>query len=194
MAIEKIIEKIISESKSKAKSIIDQAESKAQKLVEDARLRLGEEMDRRIKRSFEDIENEKQRKIALAKLESRKIILQTRCDILEGCFNQALKEMMDLEGKTLEKLVANILQGYVPVKSCEIIVKEGEKDKFAQILSSLWGDSFGKYCFIRADSNFSGSGFILRTKRVEFDFTFERIMDSIRPTIEQEVIRILFTQ
>jgi hypothetical protein len=58
----------------------------------------------------------------------------------------------------------------------------------------LWGASFEKYCVMKTDADFSGSGFILRTKRMEFDFSFEHIIDAIRPGIEQEVFKILFPQ
>jgi vacuolar-type H+-ATPase subunit E/Vma4 len=194
MAIEKIIEKIISESRGKAQSIIDQANSQAEKIIEDGKTLLEEEKEKKIKKSYDDLENEKQRKLALAKLESRKKTLQTRCDILDECFNRALKELMKLEGESLEKLIANILNGFVPKDSSEIIVREMEKDKFAQILSSIWGASFVKFCVMKTDPNFPGGGFILRTKRMEYDFTFKQIIDSIRPKIEREVIKILFPQ
>lgn len=193
MAIEKIIEKIISESEIKAQSIVSQAESQAQKVIEDGKSRAEEEKEKKIKKSQEDLENEKQRKLALAKLESRKKILQTKCDILEECFNRTLKEMRNLEGESLRKLILNILNGFVPVDSCDITVQEKEKDKYAHILSYIWGFSFMKFCVIKVDPNFSAGGFIIRTKRMEYDYTFKHIVSTIRPKIEREVIDIFFS-
>ncbi|MBN1899916.1 hypothetical protein JW926_01160 [Candidatus Sumerlaeota bacterium] len=194
MPIDKIIEKIVTESRDKAQSIIDQAKSRAEMTIRDARLRLEDQKNTRIRKAHDDLVNEKQRKIALAKLESRKKILQSRSHILDECFSLALKRLMELKGTELDKWIAKVLEDFVPHESLEIIVRDKDRDQFERILSSLWGASFGKFCSVKSSPDFQQGGFFIRMKRMELDFTFNHILYAIRPEIEQEVMKILFPQ
>jgi len=192
MAIEKIIEKIISESKSRAEEIIAEAQRQARDISDAEQAKAEVLKEKKIEKSTVDFENEKNKRIALSKLEARKKILQVRCDLVDECFDSALKQLNNLQGGQLRKLVLKLLENFVPEHPCEVIVYEPEKDKYSSLLSDIWKDAFDRHCRVVATTSRMGGGFILRTKKMEYDCTLTRIVQEIKPRIEQEVVSLLF--
>jgi len=195
MALEKIIDKILSETRKEADSIIEEAGREADGILEQGRKQADAKKDALLSNALDRMKSEKFRNIALAKLESRKAILKARCELVDRVFALAekqLNELADSGGGDLKRLMENLIGGFVPEEPCEIIVFEPESDKYTLLLSSLWGDAFTMHCRISPVKGAIGGGIILRTKRMEYDCTFSRMIAEKRQQLEQHVVRILF--
>ncbi len=191
MALQKIIDKILAESKTEADAIVADAHQKAEQILSDARSRAEAEKERRIKEAAGKFEDARRRQIALAKLEARKKILQARCDLIDVAFSRASDAVNQIPTETQRKLVENLLGDFKPDAPCEVIVYAPELDKYTLLLSTIWGVAFTKFCRVTLLKKSIGGGFILRTRRIEYDCTYARLISEKRQALELEVAKIL---
>ena len=192
MGLEKIIDKILAEGRSKADAIIADARQKAEQILADARMRAEEEKQKRIKEANEKFEDTRRRQIALAKLEARKRILRVRCDLIDEAFSKASDAIGKIPVDSQRKLVENLLGDFKPDSPCEVIVHNPDSDKYTLLLSTIWGAAFTKFCRITPEKIAIGGGFILRTRNIEYDCTYKRLIIEKREALELEVAKMLF--
>ena len=103
--IDKIIERIKKESDAKVKEIIDNANNEAENI------RKGNEKETR--RMVEKIKQEYEKETTVirntivsgAKIESKRIQLDAREDIINECFRRSEKKLANIEGKEYEKFL-----------------------------------------------------------------------------------------
>jgi V/A-type H+-transporting ATPase subunit E len=191
MALDMIINKILSASRAEADSIISSAHRKAQEIIAQASDKAQKDRENRIREARELFLNERLKNMALAKLESRKKILKARCDLIDLVFAKAMGELGNISTEDHRHLIHNLLNRFIPQNPCEIIVYEPEADLFSTILSSLWGEAFTRFCSMVKVSKPLGGGFILRTKGLEFDCTYEQLIRERRIHWEHAISRIL---
>ena len=194
MALEKIIKKILSEGKAEAQSILDSAHKEAQEIISQEEQKTKEKKDIQIREAHEGFLREKQKNLALAKLESRKKILQSRLSLLDEVFARAEEELCALRSDGHRKLIQNLLSGFQPDAPCDIFVNEPDVDKYTLLLSTLWGVAFTKFCKVIPLEKSIKGGFILRTRAIEFDCTYEHLIRERRQNLEQEVAALLFSE
>ena len=192
MALQKIIDKILSHSREEAERLKAEARAEADKIIEQGREDARAEKDSRLRNAREKMENNKRRRLALANLESRKKILNLRCSMIDEVFDQVVLRLNELKGERLRKLVTGLLGDFVLEAECEVHCKKSEIDKFTLLLSSLWGEKFTRYCKVRGVEGDIGGGFILRSHKMEYDCTFKSLVMEKRESLELEVSKILF--
>lgn len=193
MALQNIIDKILSESSSEADSILAEARAAAKEIETQGREKAEAEKENRIRRAEEEMRDDRLRRLALAKLESRKRKLAARRELINEVFVKVGEELKSLEGEKLKKLITGILEDFAPGSRCEIICNEKDEDKFSFVLSSVWGAAFTKHCEIKGVKEDLGGGFILRTEKVEYDCTFKRLVGEKKEALEAEVVSVLFS-
>jgi vacuolar-type H+-ATPase subunit E/Vma4 len=194
MSLEKIIDKILNDSRAKADVIIEEARAEADRILAKGREKARSEKDNKIKESLEKLQNEKQRKIALAKLESRKKILKARCDLIDVVFSKAIEQLKSLKGENLRLFIQKLLGDFRPTQLCDVIVHAPESDKYTLLLSSLWGAAFTKFCRMKPSDTPLGGGVIIKSERMEYDCTFARLVNEERQNLEQDLVKILFPE
>ena len=192
MPLEKIIERILRDGRSQADAILSVGREEAEKILAHGRKQAANRKQEMIRSAKTRLTTEKERKIALARLEARKQSLQARCELIDLVFSRTLQTISDLKPDEHRQLFQNLIGDFVPSEPCEIIVHAPEQDKYTLLLSSLWQTAFTRFCQMNAVEESIGGGIIIRTSLMEYDCTFKRLVEENRKSLERKVIEYLF--
>jgi len=197
MSLEKILEKIIQDSREEITKILDEAKSRASQIIEEGK-REAEKVTRELTREGEENARKvKERIVTLASLESRKRILGEKQKILAELYLEAEKRIRNLNGRDYRELVKKIM-----LESCqtgEELVVIGENDRKRidqQLIKSVNAEleKAGKNGKLKLSSEVAPipDGFILKSGKVEINNSWGSILRSLREKTEGEVIKLLF--
>lgn len=187
--VDKIIERIKKESEAKVKEIMDNANNEAENIRKRNEKETGK-MIEKIRQTYEnDAETIKNTILSGAKIESKRIQLQVREDIINECFIRAEKNLADMDGGIYEKFLNKIIREGVDVIGENTVMRCAEKDikvvkKIASSLNTI------------VDKNFLNTtrGVIIESKdgKIRVDNTFDGILSRNKDTFRKEVAEILF--
>jgi len=194
MPLQKIIDKILQEARAEAEGILDAARAEAKAIETAGKAEAEKQKAQKIANAADSLKSEKLKNLALLNLEMRKSILKTRRDMMDEVFDKSVQELEQLRAESQRKLIQKIVGNFIPTETCEIIVAADEIDKFTLLLSSLWGVVFTKFCKVTPSKKSIGGGFIIRTRGLELDCTYERLINEQRQQLEFDVAQILFPE
>lgn len=193
MPLKEIVDKILSDARTRAEEILGEGRKEADVILERASRDADLEKKRRIEKAERGIAGEMERDLAMAQLGARKEILAKRRDLIDEAFEKAIQEIIDGSKDLHRKIIQKILSGFKPEESYEIIVHKPDQDEYTIILSSLWGDAFTRHCQFKTVEKSIGGGFMLRSADMEYDCTFRRLIRESRQDMEQKIVGILFS-
>ena len=187
--VDKIIEKIKKESDAKVKEIMDNANNEAENIRKRNEKETGK-MIEKIRQAYEnDAETVKNTILSGAKIESKRIQLQVREDIINECFIRAEKNLANMDGGVYEKFLDRIIREGVDVVGENTVMRCAEKDitVVKKIASSL---------NVGIDKNFLNTirGVIIESKdgKIRVNNTFDGILSRNKESVRKEVAEILF--
>ncbi len=187
--VDKIIERIKKESDAKVKEIMDNANNEAENIRKRNEKETGK-MIEKIRQAYEnDAETVKNTILSGAKIESKRIQLQVREDIINECFIRAEKNLANMDGGVYEKFLDRIIREGVDVVGENTVMRCAEKDitVVKKIASSL---------NVGIDKNFLNTtrGVIIESKdgKIRVDNTFDGILSRNKESVRKEVAEILF--
>jgi V/A-type H+-transporting ATPase subunit E len=198
MPLEKILEKIVQDSKEEITKILDEAKSRASQIIEEGKreaekvagelTRGGEENARKVKEII----------VTLASLESRKRILGEKQRILGELYLEVEKRIRNLNGRDYRELVKKIM-----LESCQtgeelVVIGENDRKRIDQeLIESVNAElvKAGKKGKLKLSPEPASipDGFILKLGKIEINNSWENILRSLRENTEDEVIKLLFT-
>ena len=187
--VDKIIERIKKESDAKVKEIMDNANNEAENIRKRNEKDTGK-MIEKIRQAYEnDAETVKNTILSGAKIESKRIQLQVREDIINECFIRAEKNLANMDGGVYEKFLDRIIREGVDVVGENTVMRCAEKDitVVKKIASSLNAG---------IDKNFLNTirGVIIESKdgKIRVNNTFDGILSRNKESVRKEVAEILF--
>ncbi|MBU2564739.1 MAG: V-type ATP synthase subunit E [Candidatus Thermoplasmatota archaeon] len=187
--VDKIIERIKKESEAKVKEIMDNANNEAENIRKRNEKETGK-MIEKIRQAYEnDAETVKNTILSGAKIESKRIQLQVREDIINECFIRAEKNLANMDGGVYEKFLDRIIREGVDVVGENTVMRCAEKDitVVKKIASSLNAG---------IDKNFLNTirGVIIESKdgKIRVNNTFDGILSRNKESVRKEVAEILF--
>jgi V/A-type H+-transporting ATPase subunit E len=186
---EAIIAKIIDDARKIANTTSEEASAKAKETLSIARNDADIYLKENMEASYKEREDIIKRRLSSAEIEARKMVLQTKQDILTEVFDIALSTIKSDEKnykKLIEKMVECGVVGDVVIVSksdkelltSEFIKKAGEKAKKKISLSKTYGDFAG--------------GIILQGDKTDKNMTLEVELATIRDNFEPEIVEKLF--
>lgn len=186
MGIERLKGSLLSEASEDAKKIVEAAESHVSRMVEDERSRkasMKKDADREIEKLLEEQRNER---IAWARLESKRILAESREDAIKG----VLEEFFDsLEGARKTPEYKKFLAKAVPQAASElggsVTVRVLKGDK--ALLPAIKGAK------VNEDLDALG-GAIVETSdgKIRIDLTLETLFEAQRDEIRKTIYEKLF--
>ena len=124
--LEEIIEKIIKDAINKANSTSEEASTKASEIIEvannDARIYI----EKNMQESYSERDDIIKRKISAANLETRKMILKTKQELISQAFEEAVIEIKSNPSK-YKVLIAKMIE---KAEDCDKIVNSKEDKNF----------------------------------------------------------------
>jgi V/A-type H+-transporting ATPase subunit E len=187
--VDKIIERIKKDAEAKVKKIMDNANNEA----ENIRKRNEKETRRMVEKIKQEYEKEaetvKNTILSGAKIESKRVQLHARENIINECFIKSEKKFVDMDGKAYEKFLSRIIKEGVDVVGKNAVVKCAEKDiRIVKKIPSALN--------VAVDKNFLNTtgGVVIKSKdgKIRVDNTFDGILSRNRDRLRKEVAEILF--
>ena len=187
--IDRIIERIKRESEAKVKEILDSANTEAENIRK--------RNEKETKKMVEKIEQEYEKGavvirntiISGAKIESKRIQLYAREDIINECFRRSEKKLANMEGKEYEKFLNRSIKEGVDTIGKNAVAGSAEKDsgivkKIASVLN-IAVDEKGLA---------TAGGVVIKSKdgKIRVDNTLEGILSRNRDMLRKDVAETLF--
>lgn len=197
IGIEKIKDKILADARELCDKILEDARREAQSIIGNAEKEAFQKVTIMTEKAKEEALLIKKRIAAVSELESKKMALKTRQDMVEEAFSMALDRIASLPDDKYRKFFEDMLADSVQEGEGILVINKKDKERFGasfageinQKLDRLGKNS--KIVVAQEDLNSKG-GFILRYGEMEINCTLEVILNVARPAIESEVAGILF--
>ena len=180
MGIEKVKDEIIEKAKEQSSLAVSQAKKSAEAVLRDVESRLESQRARSSEEAKGMMIDIKRQEMARAELESKKIFLQAKKEIIDDVFGQAKKSVSGLKEKEIASVISSLLKkagndidiGY-------IYCNPGDAKFFSQFKVEKAGISGG---FIAEN----------REMTVRVDYSFDTLFDSLRESNMEKIAAKLF--
>lgn len=193
MAEEKVSKKILEDAAKRAAEIKEEGKRKAGEIDEGAVAEKKGIEEKSRTEATHAARAEKERLIALAKLELRKSLLAAKRHLVDDAFEKAVSRLSSLEKGDYEEFVKRLLLQAVDTGDEEVIVSPGEDRLDKRFLDKVNGELDEKGGLkLSEERRETKGGFILKRGRIEVKATFDSLVDGVRDELEMEVAKILF--
>lgn len=191
MSKELIIEKILSDAKAKADEIIASAKQKADKILKDAKAGLDNDYEKSVQEAKALVPELLRRKLSVAELESKKILLNSKQKVLEKVFAGAVEDIRALSNEKyleyIEKmLLANAEDGD------EVIVAESDKKIVTRDFIEKVAKQKGIKLKLKSEYGSFIGGLILVSRCCSKNMTLELELALLREEKEAKIARMIF--
>lgn len=194
MSIDKITSKILSDAEAYKKELLDDANAKSEEILGHART----QADAMIKESRAKGEEEKaktvSRKKSVADIDSKKVILSGKQNMIVQCFEKALEQIISEDEESYVNLLveAGIKSGQ---KSGLLIFNEKDKEKIGQKVTDRLNAKIENGNFKKAEETRSiRGGYILACGLTSYNNTVEAMVEECKEQCTAEVAEMLFGQ
>ncbi|MBQ4650942.1 MAG: V-type ATP synthase subunit E [Firmicutes bacterium] len=192
MSIEKITSKILAEAedlkaqvlaeaKDKSDAVLAEAEAKAKQLIADSEARGLEEKAKVISR-----------RKSVADIDSRKVILAKKQEIIAETFDKAVEAITAMEEVDYINLLVKLGTGS-GIKAGQLIFNEKEKAAIGQKVADALNAAIDGGQFTVADEtrNLRG-GYMLKAGQTFINNTVEALVDENKSALTGEIVKMLF--
>lgn len=190
MSIESITERITREAEAYGADQKARAEAAKQTTLDDARRKAEEIKANRKKDAEKDCQVLKDRRASVADLESRKMKLAAKQEVIEESFEKAVEKLQALDDKEYQKVVSGLLEEFRDGGG-EILVNEKDRDRMASVLS---GGFAGTGLVLADESADIKGGFILRRGNISYNASLEKLLDNVKAEATSEIAKLLFEE
>ncbi|MBL7215414.1 MAG: V-type ATP synthase subunit E [Phycisphaerae bacterium] len=196
MNAEQVVEKILSQAKAEAQTILDEAQVKvaAQKAQLETELA---EFDTKTETMAKDAGEDKLRRmLAAARMSHAKKVLSAKVAILDDVFAKAKEALSQLPDEQYLLLIAGLMKKAVETGDEEIIVGKHEKridETFVKKVNSDLGAGFKGNLRLSDERADIAGGFILSRGKVRINAGSDVLVDRLRESMQIELSQELFS-
>jgi V/A-type H+-transporting ATPase subunit E len=197
--LERIKERIIEEAQAKKNKILEEAKARTEKLKLDYEKRREEIKEQALSKAERLAEEEKRKIISMAELEERKRLLDAKQKIIDMVFDESQKLIQNMSDSAYEKLIRQLLLDGAVSGEEEIIMSDSSISRLSpNFLHSVNEElikrgKLGKLKLSDETRPMQG-GFILKSKDLEINCTFDSIIKLQREELETDIAKILFEE
>lgn len=180
--LDNLIQKILEDAKVEAGKIREEADKKRNEIIHEQEEKANKERDILIEKTKKDASLQDNMILSNAELRVRNDLLKARQDILDKVFQLAKEKLVNLGDKEYTDFVVNKLGG-LNLKGKETLLVPKAKVDLVKSLDLKLEIS---------DSATLESGFILMDNNVNYNFSFDTLIDFQRDDLETEIAKMLF--
>jgi len=192
MSIEKITSAIIDEAQTECEQIMNTAKTKGSGVINSLQKRIVIETEVAVKDAEEERERIISRRKSVADIDSKKIILTKKQELINQCFEQAVEHIISMDRDKYISFLANVGKDS-GLKEGALIFNEKERSsvgqKVADALNNLVPD--GKFTLSEETRNLRG-GYMLQKGQVYINNSVEAMVEERRRDLTGDVADILF--
>jgi len=191
--IDRIIEKIIVQAKTRAENEKTYVLSEIKKEKDEQEKRFERGLEIEIQHATLTGEEEYKRVIANTMLECRKNILSTKVKVINDVFDKVLDYLVNLPKDKYVDFLFVLSKKFFTKGENNIILNENDKNEIGkQLIEKIQSELKDVKVVISEESNKSLGGLIVKNGSVQTNLTFEAILRIEREKLESEVVRLLF--
>jgi len=192
--IQRIKERILEGARQEADKKIKDAEKKAQEILEKARKDAENRKKKLLEKAARDAEDIKAKMISMAELDMKKNLLATKQDMVDKAFQQALERLKNMDIEKYEEILTDMILKAVETGEEEIILSKRDLRRLPKDFITKLNNLRERKLNLKLsrESRDIEGGFILKSRGVETNNSFETIMRMERDSIESRIAGILF--
>ena len=180
---QKIIDKIISDANNEANEIIRKAKLEADEKINLAKEKAEKQMSEYLNIANVEAEKAASKEISGAEMTAKKMILAKKQEILEHTLKLAKEKLFALPDDEYEKTIFDMIKKVN--QSGEIILSDEDRKAFGEKLAS---EGYN----VSSETRDIGKGFIIKKGDIEYNYSFNSIIEVEKESIEQKATEILF--
>ena len=189
---QKIIDKILSDAKHDAGEMLSEALKKAEALVAAKQSEADAEYDISVEEARKAGEEVVRRRLTVADLEVKKLLLSAKKQAVDEAFEESLKKLLALPKEEYTALVGSMIASAADDGDV-VVISENDKNVLTKAVFDKISAKIGKKLTLSDTfGNFRG-GVMLLGKGVDKNLTFESELALLRDEVEPEVAKIMFS-
>ncbi len=189
---QKIIDKILSDAKHDAGEMLSEALKKAEALVAAKQTEADAEYDLSVEEARKAGEEVVRRRLTVADLEVKKLLLSAKKQAVDEAFEESLKKLLALPKEEYAALVESMIASAADDGDV-VVISENDKNVLTKAFFDKISAKIGKKLTLSDTfGNFKG-GVMLLGKGVDKNLTFESELALLRDEVEPEVAKIMFS-
>lgn len=189
---QKIIDKILSDATHDAGEMLSEALKKAEALVAAKQAEADAEYDISVEEARKAGEEVVRRRLTVADLEVKKLLLSAKKQAVDEAFEESLKKLLALPKEEYTALVGSMIASAADDGDV-VVISENDKNVLTKAVFDKISAKIGKKLTLSDTfGNFKG-GVMLLGKGVDKNLTFESELALLRDEVEPEVAKIMFS-
>lgn len=189
---QKIIDKILSDATHDAGEMLSEALKKAEALVAAKQAEAVAEYDLSVEEARKAGEEVVRRRLTVADLEVKKLLLSAKKQAVDEAFEESLKKLLALPKEEYAALVESMIASAADDGDV-VVISENDKNVLTKAVFDKISAKIGKKLTLSDTfGNFRG-GVMLLGKGVDKNLTFESELALLRDEVEPEVAKIMFS-
>ena len=189
---QKIIDKILSDATHDAGEMLSEALKKAEALVAAKQAEADAEYDLSVEEARKAGEEVVRRRLTVADLEVKKLLLSAKKQAVDEAFEESLKKLLALPKEEYTVLVGSMIASAADDGDV-VVISENDKNVLTKAFFDKISAKIGKKLTLSDTfGNFKG-GVMLLGKGVDKNLTFESELALFRDEVEPEVAKIMFS-
>lgn len=189
---QKIIDKILSDATHDAGEMLSEALKKAEALVAAKQSEADAEYDLSVEEARKAGEEVVRRRLTVADLEVKKLLLSAKKQAVDEAFEESLKKLLALPKEEYAALVGSMIASAADDGDV-VVISENDKNVLTKAVFDKISAKIGKKLTLSDTfGNFKG-GVMLLGKGVDKNLTFESELALLRDEVEPEVAKIMFS-
>ena len=189
---QKIIDKILSDATHDAGEMLSAALKKAEALVAAKQSEADAEYDLSVEEARKAGEEVVRRRLTVADLEVKKLLLSAKKQAVDEAFEESLKKLLALPKEEYAALVESMIASAADDGDV-VVISENDKNVLTKAFFDKISAKIGKKLTLSDTfGNFKG-GVMLLGKGVDKNLTFESELALLRDEVEPEVAKIMFS-
>lgn len=192
MSKESIIEKIIGDAHKKASDIIALAEQKAKAVADTANEEAQAYKTAELKKAEDFAILSIQRRISVAELEVKKILLKAKQDVLEKVFEDVFSTIKEMPNEEYLLLIKGMLE--YAEDGDEVIISELDKKRITSSFIKKIADERGISLTLSKEYGDFQKGLILSNRQCNKNMSLELELASLRENREAKIAKMIFEE
>ena len=189
---QKIIDKILSDATHDAGEMLSEALKKAEALVAAKQAEADAEYDLSVEEARKAGEEVVRRRLTVADLEVKKLLLSAKKQAVDEAFEESLKKLLALPKEEYAALVGSMIASAADDGDV-VVISENDKNVLTKAVFDKISAKIGKKLTLSDTfGNFKG-GVMLLGKGVDKNLTFESELALLRDEVVPEVAKIMFS-
>lgn len=186
-----IIDKILFDAKAQSENIINEAKDKAKDIISKAKSQVKAYSEEEIKRAESMLDDIEKRKVTVANLEVRKILLSAKQNVINETFNNSLEKIVNLNKSEYLKIIKGMLRAHAQDKDI-VVISKNDKETITKTFINDTSKELGiKLTLSNKYGDFKG-GIVLSSENYDKNITLDVELNTIRDEVEPKVAKMIF--